>query len=167
MTAVVSAAAAALSVSSPPPPSLTTPLRGCALFLACTLPLALLEPTTLFTWHPTLLALGFFGLGAQGLLRARAARPTEGSERVSALWGHAAWMCGSVACVVGGGWAIYENKVGLVGLGWEERRRGGEKTGRRREEKMEPRSHDDCVDVFFCFQRVFSGKNIIFRITTG
>ena len=103
--------AAAFAVSSPAPPQLVTPLRLCSCFLAVTVPLAVLEPRTLFTWHPTLLALGFFGLGVQGLLQARGARPTDGSERVSLLWSHAAWQSGSAAAVVAGAWAIYENKV--------------------------------------------------------
>lgn len=103
--------AAAFAVSSPAPPQLATPLRLCSCFLAVTVPLALLEPRTLFTWHPSLLTLGFFGLGAQGLLRARSARPADGSERVSLLWSHAAWQSGSAAAVLAGAWAIYENKV--------------------------------------------------------
>ena len=90
-------------------------MRLCSCFLATTVPLALLEPRTLFTWHPTLLTLGFFGLGVHGLLEARRARPTDGSERVSLLWSHAAWQSGSAAAVVAGAWAIYENKVNEEG----------------------------------------------------
>lgn len=113
MTSVAAKAvsAAAFAVSNPPPPQLVTPLRFCALFLAVTVPLAVLEPRTLFTWHPTLLTLGFFGLGVQGLLQARKGRPLDGSERVLLLWSHAAWQSGSAAAVVVGAWAIYENKV--------------------------------------------------------
>ena len=111
MTQLKPVSAASFAVSSPAPPQLVTPLRFCSCFLAATVPLALLEPQTLFTWHPTLLTFGFFGLGVQGILQTRNARPTDGSERVSLLWSHAAWQSGSAAAAVAGAWAIYENKV--------------------------------------------------------
>ena len=83
----------------PPPPLLTTAATLAAGIITVTLPLATFNGT-LFSLHPSLLALAWSGLAWRGTLAALTARPLDGDARVASLWSHAAWQGGAV--VLGG-----------------------------------------------------------------
>ncbi len=46
---------------------------------------------TLFSWHPSLMSVGFLGLVGQGILTAHSARGLQGAERSRLLTQHALW----------------------------------------------------------------------------
>ncbi|KAK9861801.1 hypothetical protein WJX84_007059 [Apatococcus fuscideae] len=68
---------------------------------------------TLFSWHPTLMSLGYLSFMVEGVLTAIKFRPREGSSRVRAIFAHIFWQILAIICVAGGFLAIYENKVNL------------------------------------------------------
>ena len=43
---------------------------------------------TLFSWHPSFISIGFFGMFGQGVLTSFAARDQQGSARVQMLAAH-------------------------------------------------------------------------------
>ncbi len=46
---------------------------------------------TLFSWHPSLMGIGFLGLIGQGILTSHKARQLQGSARSQLLIQHALW----------------------------------------------------------------------------
>ena len=80
------------------------------LFLAVSVPVMALNKT-LFSWHPTFMAVGFFGLMAHGVLTALQFRGTEGTKRTNRVSQHMFWQLGSVLFVLGGFAVIETNKV--------------------------------------------------------
>ena len=46
---------------------------------------------TLFSWHPSLMSIGFLGLIGQGILTSHKARHLQGSQRSQLLVQHALW----------------------------------------------------------------------------
>jgi cytochrome b-561 domain containing protein 2 len=87
--------------------------QGLLLATAVTIPLAIFNGT-LFSWHPTLMSVGFLGLMGNGVLTAFKFRNVlESNARVKAIQKHALWQIAAVACIGGGFMAIYQNKVGL------------------------------------------------------
>lgn len=83
------------------------------LFLAVSIPVMALNKT-LFSWHPTLMALGFFGLMSEGVLTALQFRGTEGTKRTNKVSQHMYWQLSSVLLVTGGFAVIEINKVCYV-----------------------------------------------------
>ncbi len=71
---------------------------------------------TLFSWHPILMALGFLGAMAEGVLAAVKFRRLEGPPRAAAIQRHFWIQLLAVTAVAGGFWAIYQNKVNACGL---------------------------------------------------
>lgn len=88
-------------------------LRGLAAFLALSIPVVALD-STLYSWHPTFMALGFLGLMTEGVLTS--AHNLEGAARTVKLQRHMWWQIGSVGCVSAGFAAIEVNKVGIACL---------------------------------------------------
>ena len=82
-----------------------------ALLLALSIPLYLFNWPTLFTWHPTLMALAFLGFMTEGVVTAVLFRAKDGQERVRAIQKHLMWQTLGFVCLVGGFVAIYQNKV--------------------------------------------------------
>ena len=66
---------------------------------------------SLFSWHPTCMAVGFLGFMAEGVMASISFRGLEGNERLRKIWQHLAWQALAVVCIVGGFAAIYQNKV--------------------------------------------------------
>lgn len=69
---------------------------------------------SLFSWHPTLMSLGYTAFMAEGVLTAVKLRPREGVSRIRAIFTHVFWQALALICVAGGFLAIYENKVKLL-----------------------------------------------------
>jgi hypothetical protein len=82
-----------------------------ALLLALSIPLYFFDWATLFTWHPTLMALAFLGFMTEGVVTAVLFRAKDGQERVRAIQKHLVWQALGFACLVGGFVAIYQNKA--------------------------------------------------------
>ena len=80
------------------------------LFLAVSVPVMAVNKT-LFSWHPAFMAVGFFGLMAEGVLTALHFRGTEGTKRTNRVSHHMLWQIGSVLCVLCGFTVIEANKV--------------------------------------------------------
>ena len=65
-----------------------------------------------FSWHPTLMAVGFLGLMSEGVLASLRLRGIDaGPERVRGIQRHALIQAAALACAAGGLYAIYTNKV--------------------------------------------------------
>ena len=79
--------------------------------LALSIPVAIFNGT-LFSWHPTLMALAFLGFMTEGVTTAILFRAKDGNERVAAIQKHLIWQLLGFACLLGGFAAIYRNKAG-------------------------------------------------------
>lgn len=64
----------------------------------------------LFAFHPLLMSIGFLGFMCEGILAAYRLRPTEGSQRVSALANHMWIQVAAIVCISLGFLTIYINK---------------------------------------------------------
>lgn len=85
--------------------------QGLILATAVSIPLAVFNGT-LFSWHPTLMSLGFLGFMGNGVLTAFQFRHImEANARVKAIQKHALWQIAAVSCIGSGFFAIYQNKV--------------------------------------------------------
>ena len=82
------------------------------LFLVISIAACALPGSTLFSWHPTLMALAFLGLMAEGVLTSISFRSVEaGQKRVSKIQTHMYWQLAALAAVSGGLIAIVSNKA--------------------------------------------------------
>ena len=85
-------------------------IRLLAAFVALSVPLAALDGT-LYSWHPTFMALGFIGFMAEAVLTSISFRSLEGSVRTAAIQRHMLWQIAAITCVLFGFLAIEANKV--------------------------------------------------------
>ncbi|KAK9811079.1 hypothetical protein WJX73_000548 [Symbiochloris irregularis] len=88
-------------------------LRGLALFMALSIPIVALD-STLYSWHPTLMALGFLGLMTEGLGAIEISKFMKGKRHFHswhAIIGFVAVMLTYVAAL-GGGFSF--KKLGLL-----------------------------------------------------
>ena len=95
-------------------PGRTTVLECFVHGLAAAVPISVayaLFNGSLFSWHPTLMSLGYLAFMAEGVLTAIKFRPREGSSRIRAICTHVFWQLLALICIAGGFIAIYENKV--------------------------------------------------------
>ncbi|EIE25654.1 hypothetical protein COCSUDRAFT_12782 [Coccomyxa subellipsoidea C-169] len=83
-----------------------------ALLCALSIPVAIFNGT-LFSWHPTLMALAFLGLMAEGVVTSIMFRSKDGQDRVHAIQRHLIWQALGFVCLLGGFYAIYQNKARL------------------------------------------------------
>ncbi|KAK9916106.1 hypothetical protein WJX75_008637 [Coccomyxa subellipsoidea] len=81
-----------------------------ALLCAVSIPVAIFNGT-LFSWHPTLMALAFLGFMAEGVVTSILFRSKDGQDRVRAIQRHLVWQALGFLCLLGGFYAIYQNKV--------------------------------------------------------
>lgn len=85
--------------------------QGLILATAVSIPLAVFNGT-LFSWHPTLMSIGFLGFMGNGVLTAFQFRHVmDANARVKAIQKHALWQLAAVFCIGSGFYAIYQNKV--------------------------------------------------------
>ena len=94
---------------------LLTSIHLLVLLLALSIPVAIFNGT-LFSWHPTLMALAFLGFMTEGVTTAILFRAKDGNERVAAIQKHLIWQLLGFACLLGGFAAIYRNKAGHLSL---------------------------------------------------
>ena len=66
---------------------------------------------TLFSYHPTLMSVGFLGAMSEGVLTALKFRQLEGQQRVAAIQRHLYIQLAAAAAITAGFYAIYRNKV--------------------------------------------------------
>ena len=72
---------------------------------------ASLFDSTLFSYHPTLMSVGFLGAMSEGVLTALKFRQLEGQQRVAAIQRHLYIQLAAAAAITAGFYAIYRNKV--------------------------------------------------------
>ena len=93
------------------PTMLEQAVRCLAVALAASIALWLWDGSR-FSWHPTLMAVGFLGLMSEGVLASLRLRGIDaGPERVRGIQRHALIQAAALACAAGGLYAIYTNKV--------------------------------------------------------
>lgn len=85
-------------------------IRLLAAFAALSIPIAALD-FSLYSWHPTFMALGFLGFMAEAVLTAARFRPLDGSARTAGVQRHMWWQIAAVSSVLLGFTAIEANKV--------------------------------------------------------
>jgi cytochrome b-561 domain containing protein 2 len=72
---------------------------------------ASLFDSTLFSYHPTLMSVGFLGAMSEGVLTALKFRQLEGQQRMAAIQRHLYIQLAAAAAITAGFYAIYRNKV--------------------------------------------------------
>ena len=92
---------------------LLTSIHLLVFLLALSIPVAIFNGT-LFSWHPTLMALAFLGFMTEGVTTAILFRAKDGNERVAAIQKHLIWQLLGFACLLGGFAAIYRNKARVI-----------------------------------------------------
>lgn len=81
-----------------------------ALALSLSIAAVYREPT-LFSWHPVLMSLGYLFFMAESVMSSIMFRHLAGEARVAAIWKHLLWNMPCQLCILGGFYAIYQNKV--------------------------------------------------------
>ncbi|KAG1681103.1 hypothetical protein FOA52_015544 [Chlamydomonas sp. UWO 241] len=71
----------------------------------------LLFDSSLFSWHPLFMSIGYVLFMTEGLLAAIMFRHLDGPERVAAIQSHAIMQIRALVCIVIGFVVIYQNKV--------------------------------------------------------
>lgn len=85
-------------------------IHALALLCSLSIPVAVFNGT-LFSWHPTLMALAFLGFTAEGVVTSILFRSKEGQDRVRAIQRHLLLQALAFLCLLGGFYTIYQNKV--------------------------------------------------------
>jgi cytochrome b-561 domain containing protein 2 len=72
---------------------------------------ASLFDSTLFSYHPTFMSIGFLAAMSEGVLTALKFRQLEGQQRVAAIQRHLYIQLAAALAITAGFYAIYRNKV--------------------------------------------------------